>query len=218
MADRYMYREEYITRDQTWEAPEAKDQNFEVKVYGGGGAGSCDGNFFDPVGGAGGGSGYMNSGNFTIPAGTRVDIEIAEGGKGGSGSTIAEFEDLMVGQSGGTTYFGDYISAAGGCGGNYGVGGLGGHNGGNTGMNGEGGHGAFAVKNSVNGVEYSSGGGGSAVDGIGRGGSANFAQGDAGCSGGGAGCMVTAVNNAGTFRRTGSGGPGLCIIRYYQKI
>lgn len=214
----YIYREEYITKDKKWVAPEAQDQNFNVKVYGGGGAGSCDGNFFDSVGGAGGGSGYMNNGSFTIPAGTEVEIEIADGGKGAYGSTATDFEGKMIGQSGGTTYFGNYISAPGGAGGYMSIGGQGGHNGGNSGQNGEGGHGSFGCSGVVNGISYSSGGGGSAIDGIGRGGSANYAQGDAGCSAGGAGCMIDKVNDSGVFKRIGSGGPGLCIISYYQKV
>lgn len=212
----YIYREVYITKDETWVAPEAKNQEFSVKVYGGGGSGSCDGNFFNPVCGAGGGSGYMNSGNFIIPAGTRVEVEIADGGKGCYGSHARDFDGQMIGQSGGTTYFGNYISAAGGAGAYRSNGGVGGYNGGNTGEDGEG-HGGYGVSGNVNGISYISGGGAGAVDGVGRGGSANTALGDGGCASGGAGCMVVSSNNSGILRHIGSGGPGLCIISYYHK-
>lgn len=216
--DNYVYREEYITKDEIWIAPEAKDQEFSVKVYGGGGSGSCDGNFFNPVCGAGGGSGYMNSGNFIIPADTRVAIEIADGGKGCYGKNISDFNGQMIGQSGGTTYFGNYLFAAGGAGGYHSIGGIGGHRGGNSGENGEGGHGGTGVSGNINGIAFASGGGGSAIDGIGRGGSATTALGDGGCSAGGAGCMVVSSNNSGVLRHIGSGGPGLCIISYYRKV
>jgi len=213
----YVYREVFITKDENWQVPKAKDQEFDVTVYGAGGSGSCDGNFFGPVCGAGGGSGYMARGNFIIPEGERVKIEIGAGGPGAYGKTATDFEGQMIGQTGGTTYFGNYISAAGGAGAYRSIGGQGGHNGGNTGMAGEGGHGGAAVSKTINGISYTSGGGGSAIDGIGRGGSADVALGDAGVAAGGAGCMIVSTNNSGILRHIGSGGPGLCVIRYYHK-
>ena len=40
-------REEIILNDTEWIAPESRNQLFQVTLYGGGGSGSCDGNFFN---------------------------------------------------------------------------------------------------------------------------------------------------------------------------
>lgn len=214
---RYMYVRDIITNNETWTAPEAKNQEFEVSVWGGGGAGSIS-SFDEPIGGAGGGSGYMKSAKLTIPAGEAVDITIGAGGQGCSGTTANAFTNAYVGQSGGTTIFGRYLSAEGGQGGNYDVGGQGGCNGGAPGIDGIGNYGSYGIMREVNGVFFASGGGGSGVLAKGTGGAANMAAGDAGTSGGGAGCLITSVDNAGIHRKTGSGGQGVCIIKYNRKL
>lgn len=213
----YMFTRDVITSDDSWTAPEAKDQSFEVKVWGGGGAGSCS-SFDNPIQGAGGGSGYMNTGSFTINAGQTVDVRIGKGGVGCSGVTATAFSSATIGESGGTTTFGNYIYASGGLGGNYNKGGAGGFPGGSPGINGEGNFGSYGVNAVVNNVSYQSGGGGSAIEARGRGGCANQALGDAGTSGGGAGCFVASVDNAGIHRRTGNGGQGVAVISYYRKL
>ena len=215
----YAQREELITEDQNWVAPEALNQKFSVRIWGAGGSGSFSGDL-DNVGGAGGGSGYMAEGEFELPVNTMVEIEIGSGGKGIETALTNEIDEYLTGKSGGTSYFGTYLSAAGGCGGQYDEGGIGGVNGAAPGMTAQGGHGGGGVTASVDGHVYSSGGGGMAVNGVGRGGAANFAQGDAGIAAGGAGCMITKVNSVTDTPtlRIGSGGNGMCYITYYQEI
>lgn len=207
---------EMITNNTTWIVPQAKNQEFDVYVWGAGGAGSCS-SFEEPVSGAGGGSGFMNFGTFKLNAGDRVDITIGQGGKGIASHLATPFQKAIVGESGGATYFGNYLYAAGGTGGNYNQGGYGGYNGGAPGVSGEGNFGSFGVAGSKGGVNFLSGGGGSGVNARGRGGSANMTQGEAGTSGGGAGCFVDYVDNAGIHRRTGSGGKGFCMIQYTRE-
>lgn len=217
----YIKHEETITSDRDWTAPTARDQKFEVILYGGGGSGSCDGNYFSSIGGAGGGSGEMKTGEFIINAGTRVDISIGSGGQGIHNGTTRcnDFIDYIVGKSGGTTTFGTYLCANGGLGGNIGSGGLGGHTGGDSGMNASGNYVGYGVNGSINGIEYHSGGGAPAVNARGVGGSANSAGGNGGTSGGGAGCYITDVSKEGVINRSiGSGGQGVCVIRYYTPI
>ena len=65
---KYIHETIYITESQTWRAPKAENQAFEVTIYGAGGSGSLDS--FDGVlsgggggsYGSGGGSGYFNPG------------------------------------------------------------------------------------------------------------------------------------------------------------
>lgn len=214
---RYMYVRDIITENEIWVAPDAKDQEFDVTVWGGGGAGSIA-TFDEPVTGAGGGSGYMKTGTFTIPSGESVDITIGEGGKGCSGTSMNSFTNAYVGQDGGSTTFGRYLSAEGGRGGNHDIGGVGGQNGGAPGIDGIGNFGSYGIMNTIGNVFFASGGGGSGVLAKGMGGSANYAAGDAGTSGGGAGAFITAVDSAGIHRKTGSGGRGVCIIKYNRKL
>lgn len=212
-------KEEIITKSQDWSVPEAKDQYFQVTVYGAGGSGSCDGNFFSTVGGAGGGSGEMKYGEFTLNKDDRISITIGEGGKGIAGGDTADYINYIVGKSGGTTFFGNYISANGGLGGNINVGGEGGHNGGNSGMNAAGNYIGYGINGNVNNYQYHSGGGAPAINARGVGGSANMSSGNAGTSGGGCGCFIERVDsNEVIHRRIGSGGNGVCIIRYYAPM
>ena len=208
------YTEEVIVRNQDWRAPKAVNQEFEVLVWGGGGAGACA-SFDNPISGGGGGSGYMNFGTFKIPEDESVQIEIGEGGSGIDSTNALPFKNAFVGASGGMTRFGNYIFASGGQGGNGNMGGEGGYRGGNAGEPGAGNYGSFGIVGDKDGIQFMSGGGGSGINARGRGGSANMTLGDAGTSGGGAGAFAYKVTSNGTiYRRTGNGGRGVCLIRY----
>ena len=81
-----------ITSNTTFQAPNAINNTFYVRIFGGGGAGNASS-------GGGGGSGWMNNGEIVLNYGTSVSIRI---GRGGSYN------------NGGTTTFGTYLSANGG--------------------------------------------------------------------------------------------------------
>ena len=213
---RIVQKEDIITSTSDWVAPEAINQNFEVTVWGAGGSGSMDGNYFNRIGGAGGGAGEMKSGNFTINQNSRIHVEIGRGGPGISKSSdrLIDYVDHMVGCSGGTTSFGNYICANGGLGGNYSQGGEGAYDGGNSGMNAEGNYIGYGVNGSVEGINYASGGGAGAVNARGVGGCAEISDGNGGTGAGGAGCFVDINSRI----RIGSGGSGVCVIRYYKSI
>lgn len=218
MSDSYIYQEDIITESYIWTVPEAKDQAFEVTIYGGGGSGSIE-NFDGKVSGAGGGSGFVTTANLTLEAEEEIEIIIADGGKGATGITATAIDGLTVGRTGGTTFFGKYLFAAGGLGGFAGIGGDGYHDGGDSGEDGEGGVGSYGCNSQLTeDVSYSSGGGGSGPNAIGRGGSANYAAGDAGAASGGSGAMVLDITEEGIKRHIGSGGPGVCIIKYHKKF
>lgn len=216
----WVQREEIITSTQDWTAPACRNQEFEVTVWGAGGSGSMDGNYFNTIGGAGGGAGEMKSNNFIINQHERIHVEIGQGGQGISESSdrLIDYIGHMTGKSGGTTSFGNYICANGGLGGNLNKGGQGGHDGGDTGMTAEGNYIGYGVNNSVEGVNYSSGGGAGAVNARGVGGTASMLQGNGGTAAGGAGCFLEAGANNTISRRIGSGGQGVCVIRYYTQI
>ena len=214
---KYIHETIYITESQTWRAPKTENQAFEVTIYGAGGSGSLD-SFDGVLSGAGGGSGFKATANLTIPENEEVEIIIGDGGKGKSGITATELSGRGIGKTGGTTFFGKYLYAVGGLGGYLGTGGDGYYDGGNSGEDGEGGVGSDGLNDTINGKEYQSGGGGSAPDSIGRGGSANTASGDAGAAGGGAGAMYVELPSGKLEKHIGSGGPGFCIISYNKEI
>lgn len=213
-------REEIILNDTEWIAPESRNQLFQVTLYGGGGSGSCDGNFFNSVGGAGGGSGEMIFKELTINQGERIPIYIGRGGLGISNPSnkVVDYINRIVGQSGGTTSFGNYACANGGAGGNANLGGTGGFKGGNSGETAEGNYIGYGINDNVNGYTYSSGGGAPAINARGIGGSANRSSGNGGTSAGGCGCFIDGIQNNTISRRIGSGGNGVCIIRYYAPL
>ena len=78
----WVQREDIITSTQDWTAPECRNQEFEVTVWGAGGSGSIDANYYTTIGGAGGGAGEMKSGTFVINKDSRIRVEIGNGGQG----------------------------------------------------------------------------------------------------------------------------------------
>ena len=108
------FHTEYITTSQTYTIPNHIG-NISVRLFGGGGGGSLV---------HGGGSGYMNNGELTIPNGTRVSIVIGTGGNGNSA-----YENGAFGNAGESSSFGVYLSANGGGGASYTKGGDGGSGG-----------------------------------------------------------------------------------------
>lgn len=215
---KYIGREEIITDTKDWTVPKARDQKFQVALYGAGGSGSINGNYFQNVGGAGGGSGDYAFKELELKEGDRIHIEIGKGGEGMTGSDkVADYIGHIVGKTGGTTSFGEYLFAVGGLGGNIDQGGDGANDGGATGETAEGHYFGNGSSGTVDGLNYTSGGGGAAVNARGVGGSAEFNQGNGGTSAGGAGCFVEKVDGK-VSRRIGAGGNGVCIITYYAPI
>ena len=107
---------ETITDSREWTVPNVRG-NISVLIFGGGSAGSRS-----TYHGWGGGSGWMNNGEFALANGTSISITIGKGGNNRVG--------------GGTTAFGIYLSAngasgfSGGSGGGSAGGGSGGGGGG----------------------------------------------------------------------------------------
>ena len=91
------FRTEYITGNTNWKVPDGIKSNITVRIIGGGGVGNTYG--------VGGGSGWMNNGEFQIAGGTSVPITIGRG---------ATWRNTDRNSTGGTTSFGTYLSANGG--------------------------------------------------------------------------------------------------------
>ena len=110
-----------------WKAPKIPDQNFSVRIFGGGGAGFCNATSGNAI--AGGGGGWMNNAILKINAGEEIPITIGRGGYNGTNSGNGEISS-----------FGTYLSALGGTNGTlyqntstqsrFAVGGYGGSGGG----------------------------------------------------------------------------------------
>ena len=92
-----------IYSNMDWVAPDAIDESFDVRIFGGGQSGG------EMVGGAGG---WMNNMVITLTKGTTVRITVGKGGISTNYTSAGKLRWKSV--SGGTTSFGGYISAPGG--------------------------------------------------------------------------------------------------------
>ena len=111
---------EIISFNTIWVAPAHKG-NVSVRLFGGGASGArldLAQNEHNGCQYCGGGSGWMNNGEFNIPNGSQVVVTIGAGGIPNN-PTNAEVQF----NSGGTSSFGTYLSANGGSGMNGGAGG-----------------------------------------------------------------------------------------------
>ena len=119
----------YKISTEEFQVPNAINNSFHVRIFGGGGGGGYRSNvtytsthiFY----GAGGGGGWMNNDTIDLTGYDSIPITIGTGGNAGSNYH-------QPGNAGGTTSFGVFLSANGGSGGNAsgGDGGNGGSGGG----------------------------------------------------------------------------------------
>lgn len=200
-----------FTTNGVFVVPNARNQQFTVRIFGGGGGGGCATSNSNMI--AGGGGGFMNNAVLTLEEGKTISVQIGLGGKGAN--VIADENSYPVtykgnnGSGGGTTSFGTYLSALGGFGGNsymIGIGGSGGSGGGCLGRKAGdgyqfGGGGGYGGR----GGSYHGGGGAYGAGGDGYGGSGLPSDGSHGGGGGGG-----YANN-----KAGNGGNGICIIQYW---
>ena len=128
---------EFIIQNSNYTVPEAINQQFEVMIFGGGGAygrsGRIGGGFGSAViNSGGGGGGWMNNTSLTLVNGINISIIIGEGGVCELVSVNSGFDRYNYWNStaGGTTFFGAYLSANGGEAGKPSGGGDGGSGGG----------------------------------------------------------------------------------------
>lgn len=184
----YVFTTELFIENKQWVVPKAKNQEFDVRIFGGGGGGMS----FSEKNlnmSSGGGGGWMNNAILKLNENDTIPITVGLGGSryienSPTESVIigtASSNDYVSANSGGTTFFGSYLSANGGEGGK--VSGSKNVYGGNGGSGG----GAYAIiYGSVNrvvvacgGIGYQFGGGGASGDGCAaRGGNAyNFGGG-----------------------------------------
>ena len=125
---------EVYTSSTIWVVPNnAVNNTFSVRIFGGGGGGAymaSDGEFFAN---AGGGGGWMNNAELSLIPGDFIGIEIGKGAtaqimfSNNISGSLSGF--VYWGGSGGTTFFGNYLSANGGHGGQERSGGIGGSGG-----------------------------------------------------------------------------------------
>ena len=108
---KWALKTELITQNTIWNVPEAKNNEFSVRIFGGGGSGGFKGNDSNFNYYFGGGSGWMNNAVLSLNQGSQIIINI------GTGGSTYEYFGYRQGQSGGTTIFGNYLSANGGNGG-----------------------------------------------------------------------------------------------------
>mgnify|MGYP004523763955 CR=1 FL=1 len=144
---------EIFTESGYFLVPKAKNQSFSVRIFGGGGSGSCSNNEAYSRNKAGGCGGFMNNGILTLNEGEAIPVTIGRGGKfdmaaelsGGGASYatqqndyvalynmifVANSSNMAFGITGEPSFFGNYLSANGGSGGGYGASGRGGSVGG----------------------------------------------------------------------------------------
>ena len=196
-------RTETFTGSTDWVVPNRIRGNIKVLVYGAGGGRTSN---------CGGGGGWMNNGEFNIPGGTNIHIEIGNGGSN---------------QAGGTTSFGSYLSANGGEAGSRYLGGSGGSGGGGSfdrtisamfkGGDGYQFGGGGGGENGGNGGQYGGGGGGcGTLDRAGKGGDGGMYGG----GGGGGGYLYNGrsvyMSNGGNGGKYGGGGGGAISYTYSQ--
>lgn len=131
----YVYKTTTIVGNENFTMPITKNNLIYVRIFGGGGSGggineTANIHRFSNrrilKAGAGGGGGWMNNGEFNIPANTIIPVTIGRGG----------VPENNLGSAGGTSSFGTYISANGGEAGGVFNGGNGGSGGGGTGYGG----------------------------------------------------------------------------------
>ena len=184
----YEFRSETITSSRQWPVPYGvRNNQFEVRIFGGGGCGINSGSY--TWGGRGGGGGWMNNAILTLTPGQNISISIGTGGN-------------TTYRNGGTTSFGTYLSALGGDGayltnmraGDGGSGGGGHCDGGRGYQFGGGGGGQY------------NGGDGGIWGGGGGGGNRGTRAGHGGTYGGGGGSQYYLGGNGGTYG--GGGGSG----------
>ena len=139
-----------FTTNGVFVVPNARNQQFTVRIFGGGGGGGYS-SVASNV--SGGGGGFMNNAILTLQEGKAISVQIGSGGKGAipSNPNSTTGATSNNGTKGGTTSFGTYLSAIGGLGGNsnwVGTGGDGGSGGGTSSNRGGG-----------NGYQFGGGGG-----------------------------------------------------------
>ena len=115
-SSQYEFVTEIITENTQWLVPEAHNQEFSFRIFGGGGGGTIQENYVKPNYGTGGGGGWMNNDIIKLSAGSLIPITIGFGG--------------MSGGTGGSTFVATILSANGGTGGTMYGGGNGGSGGG----------------------------------------------------------------------------------------
>ena len=144
-----------FTMNDVFVVPKAKDQQFSVRIFGGGGGWAALNSQYSNgkvlySSCAGGGGGYMNNAILTLNEGETIQVSIGAGGKGKLMYSNSTTYTSAKGEIGGTTSFGIYLSALGGDGG----GAL--HNKANGGNGGSGGGG---VESGGIGFQFGGGGG-----------------------------------------------------------
>mgnify|MGYP007080087574 FL=1 len=104
---KYALKTEIYTSNKEWTVPEAKNNEFSIKLFGGGGSGAYkhQDNIY-----AGGGSGDFNNAILNLSQGSVITITIGTGG-------LKPSSTYNNGNDGGSSFFGSYLSANGGkCG------------------------------------------------------------------------------------------------------
>mgnify|MGYP004625071053 CR=1 FL=1 len=177
----YILQTKIFTQNGYFTVPEAKDQQFAVRIFGGGGSAGMSSAYGG--GWSGGGGGNMNNAILRLNKGQSIPVTIGNGG-----ITVAHYTSGSYGydpKNGNTSSFGTYLSATGGEHAGNNSGGSGGTGGGSASNNGVGGDGTYGgggggVLKGGNGGTYGGGGGvsgsnsyGISLGGYGHGGNAS---------------------------------------------